>query len=232
MTLRFQVIDLLLLTLVVGLGCAVAQLERMSWNDGVFFSIALAIAFTTARECLQLNGAALGEVQLTPDQNFQRRVLVSGRLFAATLLVSLLAVRMLVWHDVIELPEDPAADWPVGARSREALLQLALLVCIADPTFPTIRLERSAWRTSIAALGVPILLALAVIVLTQVTLVHYLVYIAVKGMAAAEPPQFTRLTTSTEEASFAYSLIVQFTIVLLLFIGTQWLAIEWTRRRA
>jgi hypothetical protein len=231
--LRFKITDLFVVTLSVAIGCAVAQTPQLSWSDGVFLSVTFMVAVLTGQECLALDRLRKAEcsiasmASLTREQRFELAFLAWSRFTVVTLLALTLSVDLLHRLAIITLPEGDS--WPSdGQWGRAALIDLALLVCLCSPTLPWRPAPRSLGRTLISLVASLAAIFWAAIALTDTTLIHFLVFIAVEGIEFAQPSRFTRIVPQENKSTFAYLLIAQSLLVLALAVTLRALARQWT----
>ena len=201
--LRFRISDLLDFTLSIALGCAAARASELSWLDGTMVTLCALVAVTAGRECIALERARSSTDSLTQDHRFELTFLAWGRFLTVLLLVAVQSLDLLHKQQVIGLPEGEDFFGEVGKTARSGLIELALIICLCSPTFPRQKRLSWHWRTGVTLLAWIGAVVWGVIVLTDATLVHFLVYSAIQGIESAQPARFARSASQQAEWVFA-----------------------------
>lgn len=227
---HFKITDLFVVTLSVAIGCAAAQTPQLSWSDGVFLSVTFMVAVLTGQECLaldRLRKTMASMASLTREQRFELSFLAWSRFTVVALLALILSVDLLNRLAIITLPEGDG--WQTdGQWGRAALMDLALIICLCSPTLPWRPPPRSLGRTLISLVASLAAIIWAAIALTDSSVVHFLVFIAIEGIESAQPSRFTHIVPQQTEWTFAWLLIAQSLVVLALAFSLRALARHWT----
>jgi hypothetical protein len=225
---RFRITDVLFLTAAVGLGCGAAQLPNMSWLDGAFVTMSVLIATITGRECVALYKARETHRELSKDQRAELSLLAWGRLSVLVIFATVLVLDLSAKSSLIDLPEGDFHQL-LGRRSRGAVVDLALLISICSPTFLLSYPRKSFWRSTVNRLALGAAGLLAILLVCQDTFIHFLVYIAVRGVERGQTRSAAAFMGS--EGSFAYSVILLALAVLPVVGAVHFVATHWRASR-
>jgi hypothetical protein len=228
--LRFKITDLFVVTLSVAIGCAVAQTPQLSWTDGAFLTVTFVVAVLAGQECLvldRLRKTTGSMASLTREQRFELSFLAWSRFTVVALLALIVSVDLLNRLAIITLPEGDG--WQSdGQWGRAALIDLALLICLCSPTLPWRPAPRSLGRILISLFASLAAIVWAAIALTDSTVIHFLVFLAIEGIESAQPSRFTHIVPQKNEWTFAWLLIAQSLVVLALALTLRALARHWS----
>ena len=230
---QFSLRGLMIFVFGVAVGLSAMTSTRADWSYAVLAAATTWIVLGLINQVHDLWRAFGGRSDLSNDQRWGWRFAVLWRLAVAGLLIGYCVVRYLLARKIISLPEREHDMFDTGARLREALFYLSLVVVLCS--VPRLRRtpRRSRWSLLLGALGGAAAACLCVVVWIERTCICFLVHVAIKGIAMVQPLWLSREVLKVygdarSEAFFRLSLLAVIFLLASLALIRQ-LARQWPR---